>query len=429
MKHAGVLSVGTELVRGELVNTNAAWLGEQLTRLGYEVLEQTSVSDDADQISAAIRRLAHATKGSDPISIVMVTGGLGPTSDDRTALAAANAAGVGLEHDPETLRRIQRRWVERGTEMPASNRKQAEVPAGAAVFANPVGTAPGFSVQVNGCRFFFLPGVPGEMKRLFEDAVLREIAAGMERTTEQIHLRTFGLPESAIGDLLDGVEEAHPGVELGFRAHFPEIEVKVLARASSAGEAEQLARRAAAEVRRRLGDVVYGEVGDSFPGAVGDILRSRGCTLALAESCTGGMVGAMLTSVPGSSEFLLLDAVVYSNAAKSHILGVQEEVLRGHGAVSLETAEAMADGALRVSGADMAVSVTGIAGPGGGTDSKPVGTVWFGVARRGRPTVSQHRRFAGDRERIRTLASYHALRLIEAAAVDKPIVSTSPSES
>src|SRR5690606_29553165 len=224
------------------------------------------------------------------------------------------------------------------------------------------------------------------------------------------------LPESVVGERLAGIEEENAGITLGYRASFPEIEVKVLARASSAAGAEELASRVARQVRERLGEAVYGEGGDSYPAFVGRVLRDRNLTVAIAESCTGGMVGSLLTDVPGSSDYLLLDAVTYSNASKTSILGVSSEILRAYGAVSPECAAAMADGARRLADSDIAVSITGIAGPGGGTDEKPVGTVWIGLARRNRETTTELFKLYGDRTRIRRMAAHHALRTIVRAS-------------
>ncbi len=417
---AAVLSIGTELTRGELVNSNAAWLGEQLTSLGFHVGEHVTVADDLDEIAAAIRRLAGT------FGVVVATGGLGPTSDDKTQEAAARALGVGLVRDESALERIRHRWAAMGREMPASNEKQADFPEGADVLPNPVGTAPGFAVTMGSSRLFFLPGVPREMRHLFQESVVPAIAAMGERNTHQIHIRSFGLTESQVGDLLAGIEQDHEGITLGYRAHFPEIEVKVLARAESAAQAEARARDVAERVRERLGDAVFGDRDDTFAGAVGQILRAKRKTLAIAESCTGGLIGAMVTSVPGSSDYLLLDAVTYSNQSKSKMLGVNNEVLRAHGAVSSECAAAMAEGAMRISDADIAVSVTGIAGPGGGTEARPVGTVWFGLAQKDRPTFTKTRRLPGDRERIRTLAAYVALKMVARAAKGEELGADDP---
>ena len=225
------------------------------------------------------------------------------------------------------------------------------------------------------------------------------------------------MTESGVAEALRGLEDAHEGLTLGYRAHFPEIEVKVHVRADSVAEAERRSDSIGDEVRALLGDAVFGGRADSFAEVVGKALRDRGKTLAVAESCTGGQVGQMLTRVPGASDYLLLDAVVYSNGAKEAVLGVTPEMLRTQGAVSSETAAAMAEGALQIAGADIAVSITGVAGPGGGTEDKPVGTVWFGLARKGQPTVTKHRKLPWGRDRVQTLSAYVALDLVRRAAL------------
>jgi nicotinamide-nucleotide amidase len=413
---AAVLSIGTELTRGELVNGNAAWLADQLTQLGFECTEHLTIDDDIERIVASLKAL------SSRHGVVLSTGGLGPTTDDLTTEAVAKALGVPLERDPGSLERIAAFFAARGRTMSPSNQKQADFPRGAEVLQNDLGTAPGFAVSLGSARLFFMPGVPREMKHLFEERILAQIAGLVVRTTHQIHLRTYGLPESTLGDLLKGVEEQFPGVTLGYRASFPEIELKVHARADDHASATSLAERATEEVRRRIGDIEFGGRSDSFPAAVGRTLRERGLTLSVAESCTGGLIGSMLTSVPGSSEFLLLDAVVYANAAKTAVLGVSEEILRAFGAVSEETAVAMVRGALRITDADLAVAVTGIAGPGGGTDEKPVGTVYVAVATRsGQLHVRNLKLAYGTREWIRTASAYAALRMVQRVALGQDV--------
>jgi nicotinamide-nucleotide amidase len=252
---------------------------------------------------------------------------------------------------------------------------------------------------------------------MFDEQVVPRIRDIAPNDSHQIRLRTFGLPESVVGERLEGVEEAFPGVTIGYRAHFPEIEVKVLARAADHAAAHALAERAAAEVRQRLGETIYGDGDDTFAGVVGRALRTRSATLAIAESCTGGLVGTLLTKEPGASDFLLLDAVTYANSAKQHVLGVDEELLRGHGAVSPECACAMAEGARRVSGSDVALAITGIAGPTGGSDQKPVGLVYLAVSTPKGTTVKEHR-FGGDRHWIQTLAAYVGLSMVKGAVAE-----------
>jgi nicotinamide-nucleotide amidase len=403
-----VLSIGTELTRGELVNSNAAWLGEELTALGFEVVEHAVVDDERSRIGSALARLAGRCR------VIVSTGGLGPTTDDVTTDAVARALGVGLLRDDASLDHIRRRFEKAGRTMSASNAKQADFPAGADILPNPAGTAPGFGIRIGECVAYFLPGVPREMKRMFEEQVAPRIRALAPNNLFQSRLRTFGLPESVVGEKLAGIEETFPGTTIGYRAHFPEIEVKVLVRAASHSVARGVCERATAEVRARLGTFVYGEAGDTFAGIVGRALRARGWTFAIAESCTGGLVGHMITREPGASEFLLLDAVTYANSAKSRVLGVNEETIRWHGAVSSEVAAAMADGAKRVSGADVALALTGVAGPSGGTEEKPVGTVYIALARADGTTEVSHKVFAftGDRFQIQTLASYAGLQMV-----------------
>ena len=412
---AALLSIGTELTRGELVNTNAAWLGEELTKLGFEVVEHVTVDDDLDRIVTVTNSFAEKHR------VVIVTGGLGPTSDDLTSAAAAKAAGVQLRRDERVVEGIRQKFKAFGRVMPESNAKQGDFPEGADVLSNPTGTAPGFAMVLGQARFFFVPGVPREMEQIFHESIVPAIASLAEPRTHQVHLRTFGMTESGVAEALAGLEKAHDGLTLGYRAHFPEIEVKVHVRADSVAEAERRSDLIADEVRVLLGDAVFGGRADSFAEVVGKALRDKGKTLAVAESCTGGQVGEMLTRVPGASDYLLLDAVVYANSAKQTVLGVTPEVLRAHGAVSSETAAAMAEGALRVAGADIAVSITGVAGPGGGTDDKPVGTIWFGLARKGEPTVTKHRKLPWGRDRVQTLSAYVALELVRRAALGRDL--------
>ena len=251
---------------------------------------------------------------------------------------------------------------------------------------------------------------------MFELSVVPRVAVDASQRSHQIRLRSFGLSESQTQDLLVGVEANEPGVVIGYRAHFPEIEIKVLATPleNAAGDESVLVRaeRVASRVKERLGSAIYGGEGDSYPAWVGGLLRARGWTLSVAESCTGGLVGKLLTDAAGSSDFLLLDAVTYSNSAKQNVLGVPEQSLRVHGAVSEEVARAMAEGVLRVSGSDVSIAITGIAGPGGGSEEKPVGTVWIASASRDGETVAERLFWPLDRDRVRMISAYAALRMV-----------------
>lgn len=407
---AAILSIGTELTRGEVADTNASWLAQRLTAMGFDVRAMACVDDDQERIRAALERLGEAPR------VVLVTGGLGPTSDDVTVAAAAQAAGVGVVRDEAALDALHRRFAMTGRTPTEAAAKMTEVPDGAEVFPNPAGLAPAFRVRIGQADCFFMPGVPHEMERLFDECLMRRLVTMVAPRSYQIVLRTYGLPESVVGERLAGLEAAMPELTIGYRALSPEVDVKLLARASDVARARALAERASAEVRARLGDAVFGDDEDTYAGAVGRALRSRGYTLAVAESCTGGLIGATLTSVPGSSDYLLLDAVAYANAAKERVLGVPAEVLLGHGAVSPECVRAMAEGARRISGADLAVAVSGIAGPGGGSSERPVGLVFLALSS-ARGTVVHERRFAGDRSSVQRQSSYAALSLVRGACM------------
>ncbi|MGE0787740.1 MAG: competence/damage-inducible protein A [Sandaracinaceae bacterium] len=406
-----ILSIGTELTRGELIDRNSGWLSDRLTGLGCTVVQHATVGDVPEDIRYAIVDLASRSQ------LLLVTGGLGPTTDDITAKAAAEAAGVTLVRHDSSLEAIRRRFAAAGREVTALVEKQADLPAGADAIRNATGTAPGFALKIGECQLYFFPGVPREMQQMFADEVEPRVAPEVVRTSDQVRLRTFGLPESQVGELLDGVEDTYPGVTIGYRASFPEIEVKVHAVGADGSTASARMHEATDEVRRRLGGAVFGEGGLTYPAYVGRVLRDRGLTLALAESCTGGLASAMLTDIPGSSDYVLVSAVTYSNASKTRVLGVPDELLRAYGAVSAECAEAMALGARRISDADIAVSITGIAGPGGGTESKPVGTVFLAICRRGEPARTEALKLAGDREKIRMRAAYLALQLVAQTAL------------
>ena len=424
MSVAAVLSIGTELTRGELLNGNARWLADRLVELGFTVVEHTTVPDDAERIRGTLLRLSR------DVSVIVCTGGLGPTSDDLTTAVVADALGVGLVRDAESMAKIEARYRAHGRSMPEMNRKQADFPHGARVLANDLGTAPGFSVQIDAALAFFMPGVPREMEHIFEAQIapwLMDPRNGLvARRTHQIHIRTFGLYESAVAERLRdldlGGERHRSGITIGYRVTFPEIEVKVLAEAGDETAARALAEDVATEVRVRLADVVFGGKGETYPQYVGQLLRAAQLKVATAESCTGGLVGKLLTDLPGSSEYVLGGVISYANSLKEHLLGVSAELLQTHGAVSEEVARAMAEGALRQTEADLAVGITGIAGPGGGSESKPVGTVCFALAKRakrakrGGETITFTERFPGTRDFVRTISAYYALRLFAGAA-------------
>jgi nicotinamide-nucleotide amidase len=401
----GILSVGTEVTRGEIVDTNSAYLAAALTDAGFDVGGGSAVSDDVEKIAATLKRMAAEHQ------VIVVTGGLGPTTDDLTARAAALAAGVKQTRDESALLAIRRRVEARGRTLTPHHEKQADLPEGSEQLSNSEGTAPGFALRIGDATAYFMPGVPREMKRMFQDQVLPRIGPSASRKTHVVRLRTFGMPESVAAELLADIEARFPGVTVGYRLHVPELDIKISARADSYDAARTLATECAALTSKVLGDVVYGEGDDDLPLITSRSLRSRGLRLALAESCTGGLIAQMLTSYPGASDFLIGGAVVYANSAKTRLLSVAEDTLRGHGAVSAEVAAEMAQGVRRVCEVDVGLSVTGIAGPGGGSTHKPVGLVYWAVAHPG-GVVVRERVFQGDRNDIQHQAAYSALDLL-----------------
>jgi len=367
------------------------------------------VDDDRERIEQALTRLSLAH------DVLLCTGGLGPTTDDITTECAARLAGAPLQRDTASLEAIRERLSRFGRQMAGSNAKQADFPAGSRILPNPNGTAPGFELKLNRALAYFMPGVPFEMKAMFETHVAPVVAPLLRERHFQVLLRTFGLPESEVNDRLSGIE-AEFDVTIGYRATMPEIEVKVLARASVLEAARARAELASAAVRVRLGEeVVFGEGKARFPELLCQALAADGLTLALAESCTGGLVAELLTAHAGASAVFRGSAVTYANEAKTALLGVPAELISVHGAVSAEVARAMAAGARTIFGADLALALTGIAGPGGGSPEKPVGLVHYAVASES-GTTDVRAVFGGNREQVRRRAAFAGLALVRTVA-------------
>jgi nicotinamide-nucleotide amidase len=410
---AEVLTIGDEILRGEIVDTNKAFLAERLLQLEVETRFQTSVCDDpADMRDAFLRARGRA-------EIVLVSGGLGPTRDDLTLEVLAGTFGRELVLHEPSLAAIRAFFARVGREMAENNAKQALLPAGAEVLVNPVGTAPGCLLEVPAAEgagsvlFFCLPGVPSELMKMMDEQVLPRVAARLAAAGRRpgavraLLLRTFGLGESNLDqELRDVAREG--GVVLGFRTAFPDNYLRPVARGATVEEAEARLAKVCDAIRERLGVLVYGTGDETMEQVVGALLAARGLTLATAESCTGGLVGAKLTAVPGSSRYYLGGAVAYSNDAKQALLDVPGELLQRHGAVSAEVARAMAEGARRRFGAELAVSTTGISGPDGGTPEKPVGLVYVGFASPA-GSAAHELLFPLGRERHRALTTQLAL--------------------
>ncbi len=418
MDRVVLLSTGDELMCGAIADTNAQWLAGRFFDLGLEVVTVLTVGDEPDRLRWAWKTAFEQGE------LVLSTGGLGPTADDLTTEIVAQVFGEGLRFDEPSAEHIRRLFGAMRRPMPENNLKQAWFPESAVVVENPLGTAPGYRISRRAgqgpatgheSHLFVLPGVPREMKRMFLDTVepwVRE-QRGIAQMPILRTFQTFGMSESALDEEIAALirpDEAR----IGFRASFPKIAVKLLIRPGS-GEttaaAEARIDELADRVRQRLGGVIYGEGEMAMEEAVLHALEAKTATLALAESCTGGLIGHRLTEVPGISAFLLADYVVYSNDAKSDVLGVKATTLAEHGAVSEQTACEMAEGARRRSGASVAVAVTGIAGPGGGTREKPVGTVCFALSAEGF-LVSRRHQLWGTRDWVKLLASQFALDMV-----------------
>ena len=399
-----LLTIGTELLRGEIDNSNARWLCEHLTDLGYDVVAVETVADDHARLLATLKRMlaSHA--------LLLVTGGLGPTTDDITTQVVATALGVTLQRHDDALATIRRRVEERGGTFRTGHEKQALFPAGAEIMPNGAGTAPGFIVRSGTATAYFMPGVPREMREMFTTTVLPRISGVLPNNCFRVCLHTFGVGESWLAERLEGLVEAHPQVVVGYRAKSSEVDIHLEAHAPDYAAARDLAVAAANDARERLGEAVYGEGELTIAQLAGRAVRARGWRLAIAESCTGGLIAHQLTSHP-ASDFLVGGVVAYANAAKTGMLGVSEDTLRGHGAVSAEVAAELAEGARRAFQCDVAISVTGIAGPTGATEDKPLGLCFWAVAHP-RGTRVEQRVFRGERTLVQKQAAKAALDLL-----------------
>ena len=402
-----ILTIGDEILRGEIVDSNKAYLAEQLLSLEVECHHQVSVRDDPADMSDALTR---AVQRSD---VVLVSGGLGPTRDDLTTKIVGSTFGRELAVDESSLEAIRAFFRRVGREMAENNAKQAYFPLGAEILPNPVGTAPGFMVEEQGTLIFCLPGVPRELHLMMVEQVLPRLATRLAPADSDVRvmratiLRTFGIGESSLDAELKDLASG-PGLSLGFRTAFPDNYLRPVARAATEEAAEERLANLVAAIRERLGSLVYGEGDETLAAVAGRRLLEQGCRVAVAESCTGGMIAARLTDVPGSSAYFTGGVVVYANSAKQSQLGISAGLLERHGAVSEPVARAMAEGVRERFGADLGVATTGISGPGGGSEEKPVGLVHIALAHP-KGTHCDEFVFALDRERHRSLTAQVAL--------------------
>jgi nicotinamide-nucleotide amidase len=403
---AEIIAIGSELLAPDRADTNSLWLTEKLNSIGIEVKLKTIVGDDDARLEETIKDAVRRSR------VVITTGGLGPTEDDITRKVAARALGRRLLLNEAVLEEIRNRFRSFGRPMPERNSRQAMVIDGAEVLDNPNGSAPGLFLEHNRTSIALLPGPPREMQPMFENHVQPRLAdkAGYLRVVRRI-LKVAGIGESAVDEKIAPVYTQYTNPQTTILFNKSEIEIHLTATARTDEEAESLLDTVSARLEERLGHSIFAFRGESMEEIVGMRLSVTGYTLAVAESCTGGLIAERLTEISGASKYFIESAVVYSNEAKIRTLGVDKKLLREHGAVSAEVAEAMAAGIRKRAGTDFGLAVTGIAGPSGGTEEKPVGLVYLALASEGH---IEHRKLIlpGDRHLIRWRASQAALDLL-----------------
>lgn len=410
-----IVTIGDELLLGLTVDTNAGWLARELAAAGVEITHRATIGDNMVDIAAAVGQAIERT------GAVITTGGLGPTADDRTKAAIAGLFGRELYRDEAIVNSMKERWarLKRAGGFPESNIAQAMIPAGATILANRHGTAPGIWLEDEKGRWAaMLPGVPREMRGLFMDELFpritsRAASASGPSVVRSRTLRTTGIAESALADLLGPLARSVEGMGVAFLPGVEGVDLRLTVRGLSSAEADAQLDRGIMKLHAAAGRYVYGEGDTDLAAVVLDLCRAAGVHVAVAESCTGGMIGERLTAIAGSSDVFLGGVIAYDNAVKEDMLGVDRADLIRHGAVSEEVAVAMARGVRERLGAGVAIAVTGVAGPGGGTPEKPVGMVWVALA--GVGETSRCLRLFGTREEVRQRAAQAALDMVRRA--------------
>jgi len=411
-----ILTVGTELLLGQIVDSNAAWISQRLAEAGIDVFYKTTVGDNWGRIESALRlALSRA-------DILIITGGLGPTEDDLTRDVLAAVMGRPLRLDPEVLAHIERRFAHRRIPMAENNRKQAMVPEGAEVLSNPRGTAPGLFARLQGAVVACMPGVPSEMKPMCLEQVIPRIreACGITGRIVSRVLKCCGISESTLDQRIGDYFREMRNPTIGVLAHKGEIDIRLTCKGDDPQEIAAKLDELEGRLRARLGDLIFARDEELMEAVVGRLLRERQATLAVAESCTGGLVASRLTDIPGSSDYFERGAVAYSLSAKTALLAVPPALLAAHGAVSRPTALAMAEGVRRSAGTTFGLATTGIAGPGGGTPEQPVGLVYVALAWEGGSAAREYR-LLGEREGIKYRASQMALEFLRRHLLGVPV--------
>ena len=403
---AEIIAVGSELLTPQRVDTNSLFLTDELNGLGVEVVTKSVIGDDLNRLADAVRRAVSRSE------IVILCGGLGPTEDDLTRDAVAAALDRKLIYHPEITEVLEQRFAQLKRKMVEVNKRQAFMVEGAEILPNDRGTAPGQWIEDSGSHVMLLPGPPHEMKAMFTRQCLPRLARIVPRQViRTLVLRVTGMPESDLDQLISPVYKKYDNPATTILAAAGDLQIHLRARCATEGEALALLAAVGGPIELLRGDRIYSRNGQSLEEVVGDMLRERHNTLSVAESCTGGLLGERITSVPGSSTYFLGGFITYTNRMKVEWLGVPEDIIAEFGAVSKEAAEAMALGARRRTGSTYALSITGVAGPDGGSEKKPVGTVYVGLADAAGCAVL-HRQFFGDRTRIRQFATQMALDML-----------------
>jgi len=410
--NAEIIAVGDEILLGHVIETNSAFIARHLTGLGFSVRFKSVVGDNVEAMEEAFRL---AWKRS---QVIIVTGGLGPTDDDLTKRAIVKVFKRNLILHDDILETLRARFARRGLEMPALSQNQALLPQGATFFPNRIGSAVGICIAEQGRVFIALPGVPVEMQQIMTDEVVPYLAKlHVGQAIAIVTLRTTGIGESQLSELIASGLKLEPGVKLAYLPHFGAVDLRVVAAAPQAVEAEARAERLVRHIEKSVGNYIFGRDEDTLAGVVGRLLKDNDKTLAVAESCTAGMLGMAITDVPGASAYFIGGLQAYANEVKTAQLGVSEQILSEHGAVSEECAVAMAAGCRKLFGSDYALSITGIAGPDGGTDEKPVGTTYIGLAS-AHAAYARHFRLGTERQINRTRAVNTALELLRREILD-----------
>jgi nicotinamide-nucleotide amidase len=404
-----IVTIGDELLLGFTVDTNAAYMARELANVGVEIVRRATCGDEPEAIAEAVGDALKRT------GAVITTGGLGPTSDDRTKESIAALFGRGMRLDEEILQRLEERWATRFKQpLPAPNRQQAMIPEGAEVLTNRHGSAPGIWLEDDAGRWVaMLPGVPREMRGMLGDELIPRLTTriGAAAVVRSATLRTTGIAESLLAEQLGDVARGVDGLPLAYLPGHDGVDLRLTARGLPADAAERALDTGIAALRQKTGRFAYATGSEDLAEVVLDLCRARGLTIATGESCTGGMLGERLTAIPGSSDVVVGGVIAYSNEIKTALLGVDADLIATHGAVSEPVARAMAEGARDRLGASIGVGITGIAGPGGATPGKPVGTVDLAIAGPW-PTEARRVQLIGDREEIRYRASQGALNMI-----------------